>query len=282
MAEPVAGATSSGLMASGLTKRVLSALVMVPVALAAVYFGGGLFDLLVVAAALVMLFEWNRITKAEATDARWGAPFVRAAIGLFAPLLVAALKQPEIGLLLLAVVTLPLAVLAAWEEGRGRGWGAFGTLYIGLPCVTMIWLRQDDQAGLAVVVWMLAVVWATDTGAYFAGRTIGGPKLAPRISPNKTWAGLLGGMAAAAAVGVVAGALIQHLAIVPLALLSAALAAWSQVGDLTESWVKRHFGVKDSGSIIPGHGGVLDRVDGLLFVAPVVALLSWLTDGGLP
>lgn len=255
---------------------------MLPVAIAAIYFGGYLFDLLVVAAAFVMLFEWNAITKSTAADARFGSAYARGAIALLAPLLFAALGRPDFGLLLLVVVTLPIAVLSAYEEGRGRCWGAFGALYVGLPCVAIIWLRQDDQNGLGVVLWLLCAVWATDIGAYFAGRGIGGPKLAPRISPNKTWAGLIGGMIAAGLVGVVAGILIGHLSALPMALLSAGVAAWSQVGDLTESWVKRRFGVKDSGSIIPGHGGVLDRVDGVLFAAPAVALLSWATDGALP
>jgi phosphatidate cytidylyltransferase len=126
------------------------------------------------------------------------------------------------------------------------------------------------------LLWVLGVVWATDTGAYIAGRRIGGPKLAPRVSPNKTWAGLFGGIAAAGLVGLAAAALVAGVSPWIAAPLSAALAIVEQAGDLFESAVKRRFGVKDSSNLIPGHGGVLDRVDGLLSVSLAVAALSWM------
>jgi phosphatidate cytidylyltransferase len=134
-----------------------------------------------------------------------------------------------------------------------------------------MWLRQDPQVGLAVTLWILALVWATDTGAYFAGRLIGGPKLAPAISPKKTWSGLLGGMIAAAVVGAAAAALREDWAPATLAAASVILAVIAQGGDLLESSIKRHFGVKDASGLIPGHGGLMDRVDGLLTVAIAVA-----------
>jgi len=123
-----------------------------------------------------------------------------------------------------------------------------------------------------VVFWLFCVVWATDTGAYFAGRSIGGPKLIPSISPNKTWAGLLGGMVAAAIAGGLVGAINPVLPALALAGLAGIVAVVSQAGDFTESALKRAFGVKDASQIIPGHGGVLDRLDGLLFAAPFVAV----------
>jgi phosphatidate cytidylyltransferase len=161
------------------------------------------------------------------------------------------------------------------------GWRFVGALYIGIPCWALLSLRADPVAGRDTLFWLLAVVWAADTGAYTFGRLIGGPKLAPVISPNKTWAGLAGGIGMAAIVGVGAALLLDQAAVLTLAGLSALIGAVSQGGDLVESWVKRHFGVKDTGSIIPGHGGLLDRVDGLLTAAVGVAILSAVGKGSI-
>jgi phosphatidate cytidylyltransferase len=161
------------------------------------------------------------------------------------------------------------------------GWRLVGALYIGIPCWALLSLRADPVAGRDTLFWLLAVVWAADTGAYTFGRLIGGPKLAPVISPNKTWAGLAGGIGMAAIVGVGAALLLDQAAVLTLAGLSALIGAVSQGGDLVESWVKRHFGVKDTGSIIPGHGGLLDRVDGLLTAAVGVAILSAVGKGSI-
>jgi len=161
------------------------------------------------------------------------------------------------------------------------GWRLVGALYIGLPCWALLSLRADPVAGRDTLFWVLAEGWAADTGAYTFGRLIGGPKLAPVISPNKTWAGLAGGISMAAIVGVGAALLLDQTAVLTLAGLSALIGAVSQGGDLIESWVKRHFGVKDTGSIIPGHGGLLDRVDGLLTAAVGVAILSAVGKGSI-
>jgi phosphatidate cytidylyltransferase len=162
--------------------------------------------------------------------------------------------------------------------GRGA-WQGFGTVYIGLPSIAIIWLRAQAPGGLATMVWVLALAIAVDTGAYAAGRSIGGPKLAPRISPNKTWAGLLGGIAAGMVVGAVAALWLGAPSVWPRVLASALLGIVEQAGDLMESGFKRYFGVKDSGHLIPGHGGFLDRVDGLLAVALAVALAQSLGGG---
>ena len=198
-----------------------------------------------------------------------------------------------IAALALAVFGWPAAALAAVAAGaigaglvaaqtrRARSWAALGVLYLVVPCIALIWLRWEPAVGREVVVWLLAVVWATDIGAYGFGRAIGGPKLAPRFSPKKTWAGLIGGMAAAAAIG---WGLAASFAIgdpVGLALAASLLAVLGQIGDVSESAIKRHFRVKDSSGLIPGHGGLLDRVDGLLAVAPVAALALLVTDGGM-
>jgi phosphatidate cytidylyltransferase len=148
-----------------------------------------------------------------------------------------------------------------------------------LPSIGLLWLRGDTLSGAATVLWLLTTVWAIDTAAYAAGKLIGGPKLAPAISPNKTWAGLCGGIAAGALVGSIAGALVSPPEIVDVALLGGVLAIVEQTGDIAESYAKRRFGAKDSGSLIPGHGGLLDRLDGMLAVTSVVVILT-LAHGG--
>ena len=147
---------------------------------------------------------------------------------------------------------------------------ALGVAYCGLPVLALVFLRRQDD-GLLYAFWAMALVWACDIGAFFAGRSIGGPKLAPRLSPNKTWAGLGGGVIAAGALGLLLWAEAGLPAL--LAGMSPLLAVLAQAGDLYESWLKRVAGVKDSGNVLPGHGGVLDRIDGLVPVAPVAALL---------
>ena len=144
----------------------------------------------------------------------------------------------------------------------------------------LLWLAQE-WTGRDLLLWIFAVVWATDIGAYVVGRWLGGPRLAPRWSPRKTWAGLLGGIVCAALAGWVAGHLLGPPSVLPLVLLSAGLAIIGQFGDLAELVAKRRFGVKDSSALIPGHGGLLDRLDGLLAVIPAVALLSLIGGGSI-
>lgn len=152
-------------------------------------------------------------------------------------------------------------------------WTFAGMAYIAIPCASIIALRQD-KAGIALVMWLCFVVWATDIFAYAVGRTVGGPKLAPSISPKKTWSGLAGGITGAVFVGIMAGLYAPQMPFALLIILSAVLAVVSQAGDLLESYLKRYFGVKDSGSIIPGHGGIMDRVDGMVTAAPLVLIIQ--------
>lgn len=253
---------------SSLGLRTLSALVMIPAALLLFYLGGWVLALGLLIAGILMYHEWLGITGGEARVT--GAVL---AVGLFATLVLVVLGRLDVAWLV-ALATVPAAGAAALSRGRSAPWAAAGAAYVIVPLVAILWLRVHHPQGLAFTYWLLAVVWATDIGAFFVGSRVGGPRLAPRISPRKTWSGLLGGMLAAALVAVLLGwGLGLGLATLALALLGAALAAWSQMGDLTESAVKRRFGVKDSGSIIPGHGGILDRVDGLVFAAPAVALI---------
>lgn len=252
-------------------KRVVSALILVPVALVAVYLGRPVWDALVALMGLLMAWEWARLCE----GGRLGRVGVAMMIVAVAVVAAGAVVGVVPGLLIVGTAAVLVWVGARLESARNPAWLAAGVVYVCIPCLAMGWLRAIPEDGLATLLWVLVVVWATDTGAYVAGRTIGGPKLAPRISPNKTWAGLIGGMAAAAAVGFAASLLCSDVPGSVAIPLSAALAAVEQGGDLFESAVKRRFGVKDSSQLIPGHGGVLDRVDGLLAVSVVVAALSW-------
>lgn len=251
-----------------LRTRILSALVMAPPALAAVWYGGWAFAMLVAVAAAIMCWEWHGMVVKRFPAAGWMAATGCALAALLA------LQSPSLAVLLVIAAAIASAAAAPLSGERPRLWAGMGALYAGLPSVALVWLRQEPQTGLITVIWLFLLVWATDIGAYAAGRTIGGPLLMPTISPKKTWAGLLGGMVSAMMAG--AGvALLSGLSTLPALIIgSAALAVIAQAGDLLESWVKRRWDVKDSSAIIPGHGGVLDRVDGLLAAAIAVALVA--------
>lgn len=161
--------------------------------------------------------------------------------------------------------------------GWGFGWKVAGFVYALLPALSLLWIRDRAPQGLELLLWIFIVTWTTDIGAYFAGRAIGGPKLAPRISPNKTIAGLIGGMVSAGLAGYAWAELTSLSAV--LFWLAPLLAFAAQAGDLFESWMKRRAGVKDSGNWLPGHGGALDRLDGLVVVATLTAavqIAGWL------
>jgi phosphatidate cytidylyltransferase len=170
------------------------------------------------------------------------------------------------------VALVATAMFYEWRQmvrGWGIGWAVGGFFYAVLPALALLWIRERDAHGLDLLLWALIVTWSTDIGAYFAGRRFGRKKLAPTISPNKTVAGLYGGVAAAALLGG-AWVLLRGLGL-PLLVLAPIYAACAQGGDLFESWMKRSAGVKDSGKLLPGHGGVLDRLDGLVPVAILTA-----------
>jgi phosphatidate cytidylyltransferase len=250
---------------------VATAALLAPAVLGLVWLGGWPFAAGLAVAAVAMAFEWDRLTG--------GRGYLAASCqALLAVLAIGLTLEGEAAwaVLLAGVGAVALAALAR-ALGRPARWPALGAVWLTLPCIALAWLRQAEETGLALVLGLLLAVWACDTAAYFAGRGIGGPKLAPRWSPSKTWAGLAGGMAGSALVGglwsIASGIATPALA----ALAGALLAVVAQCGDLAESIVKRRFGVKDSGRIIPGHGGILDRVDGLLFAAPAAAILVGLT-----
>lgn len=256
-------------MSPELKQRITSGIVMAAVVLAATWFGGLPFQMLAAAIALLTYFEWSTITSLNEKNfsgnlVAWVALILLAANVAFG--------DPDMSMPLLSgfAITIALMVLI----GGGTWWLPGGFLYAGLSGVSLAAIREGGAPGLAAVLFIFAVVWATDILAYFIGRALKGPKLAPRISPGKTWSGAVGGTVSA----VVAGSALTlaifgriSLWIVALALL---LSVASQIGDLFESFIKRRFGVKDSSHMIPGHGGVMDRVDGLVFACFAVFLLA--------
>ncbi|HWE75259.1 MAG TPA: phosphatidate cytidylyltransferase [Stellaceae bacterium] len=260
---------------SGLTLRILSASVMVPVALAAVWFGSPYLPALVALLGAGMGWEWARMSRLRSPSATLLVilgPFVSACAMAFGD---------EAGSVVLAIVFAGGVALAE-RDLRLRIWGALATLWIALPCAAILWLDRG-AFGREHIIYLFAVVWASDIGAYAFGRLIGGPKLAPALSPNKTWAGAIGGLGCAMVIGALAAAAFTDGSPALLLAISAVVAIAAQVGDLIESFAKRCFNVKDSGALIPGHGGLLDRLDSLLLAALALALaLAAGTAGGTP
>jgi len=239
----------------------------------AVTAGAASFILLVAAMALILAWEWARLTG----DGRFGALGAVQAAATLLVVAVAVMLGPAPAVLVAALASGALLLQARLAGGAGAPWLSLGPLYIGLPCIALLWLRSVEPGGERLVLWLLVTVWAADSTAYFAGRLIGGPKLAPRLSPRKTWAGLGGAVAGGIAVGIVAaGWVADSPPVVALVVAGTLIALVEQAGDLLESAVKRHFGVKDASGLIPGHGGLFDRVDGLLAAAPALALWCWL------
>lgn len=257
---------------SNLRLRVISALVLAAVALSATWAGGAWFRLLVVVICGATFVEWALMAGDSAS--RMHRTMAGVLLAIVLAMLLAGLPELQIAL---AVLLASAAVLAHGLATRQRGQIWLAVAYAGFPAIALAATRGDGAAGLAAILYLFAVVWATDIAAYFAGRAIGGPKLAPSISPNKTWSGAVGGAIAA----IIAGAAVAQLGGAPAGAFAAAglalvLSVVSQAGDLYESRLKRRFGHKDSSRLLPGHGGMMDRVDGL--VAAAVAF--WLAGLG--
>jgi len=253
-----------------LVMRIAVAVVLIPLAVAIAYAGGWLWTALVTLAAIGLFVEWLAIVGL--------AGATRVTVPGVAALAVAGLCF-AIGRLDAALIVLGVGFVAVVSIApERRGWAAAGFLYAAAAEIASVLVRLDPAKGFAALMFVLLIVWVTDSGGYFAGRGIGGPKLWPSVSPKKTWAGAVGGFAASLAVA--AGFAAFDLGKAgPLLMLSGALSVVSQLGDLFESAVKRRFGVKDSSHIIPGHGGLMDRLDGFV-AAVVVAALFGLLRGG--
>ena len=183
----------------------------------------------------------------------------------------------------MAALAAPIMVSEWLRLTRGRAIARILAMaYVAVSVVGLLWLRHQPVVGQMTVIWLIACVWSTDIGAYLLGSIVGGAKLAPRISPGKTWSGLIGGMCWAAVASATMGLLFEQGATLELTIAGVCLAVVSQIGDLIESAAKRDAGVKDSGRLIPGHGGLLDRIDGLMAATVVVALVRLAVGGKWP
>jgi phosphatidate cytidylyltransferase len=253
--------------------RALSAAVLIPAVLLDVWLGGVWFTLFAGLLGVLMAFEFTAIAHGGHSG-QFAIHASAALAGAFLPGEVGAAST----LAAIASLTALSYVVTLAQSGPRTFWTYVGVPYVALPAIALVMLRAHDSWGAYAIIWVMVVTWAADTLAYFAGRIIGGPKLAPRISPKKTWAGLGGAMTGAAIASTIAAFSFAPGSIVPLAILAAVLAVFEQAGDLFESSMKRHFGVKDSGRLIPGHGGVIDRVDGLVTVAVIAAFVGYLRE----
>ena len=250
---------------SDLKPRIAAAVVLGGVALATAWVGGFIFAVFWWLAAVVVHWEWQRLVGgARLTE--------RVALGGLCIALAAlfALHNSILG----AVAGLVIGAGAvSWLAGaRAGGWAALGALYAGALVVSVTLLRISPSYGLAAILWIFAVVWGTDIAAYFAGRMIGGPRLWPRVSPGKTWSGAIVGAFAGATLGLMLAGWTSR--VTPLLWLGLATAVVSELGDLFESTLKRRFGVKDSSGLIPGHGGLMDRLDAFVAASVFAAVVA--------
>jgi phosphatidate cytidylyltransferase len=253
-----------------LSTRIIAAAVLIPLAIAIAYAGGWLWTTLVTLAATGLYVEWLVVVGATSEKRVIATGVAALAVAGFS----LAIGRIDAALAILAI---GLAAVVVMTPVR-RNWAAAGILYAGVAEIASVLLRLDAVKGFMTLIFVLLIVWVTDSGGYFAGRGIGGPKLWPRISPKKTWAGAIGGFIASLAVGGIFAALDLGKA-APLLMISGVLSVVSQLGDLFESAVKRRFGVKDSSQIIPGHGGLLDRLDGFVAAVAFAALFGFLRGG---
>jgi phosphatidate cytidylyltransferase len=270
VSEPEAASAETVSGQRNLVARIASAVVLVPLAIAAAYAGGWYWTALVTLCAIGLFVEWLMVIGVAGN-----APLVvtgAAILAIAAPFL--ALRNVDV-----ALFVLMLGVVAvAFRSSAPRSWAVGGFLYAAAALASSILVRLDHSEGFVALIFILLVVWCTDIGGYFAGRAIGGPKLWPRVSPNKTWAGAAGGFVLSL---IVAGGFASNGVgkMGPLLMTAAALSVASQLGDLFESAIKRRFGVKDSSHIIPGHGGLMDRLDGYVAAVVLAAILGILRGG---
>jgi phosphatidate cytidylyltransferase len=268
---PAAAPAGSATGRSNLALRVASALVLAPLAIAIAYFGGWPFVLFWALAALGILWEWAALVAGPTGR----SVFLAGAGPLVIATVLAGLHRPLAAMLIIAVGAVGAAAFAPTRE---RPWIAVGVIYAGAILVAPVVLRSDAEFGFVAVLLLFAVVWTTDVVAYFVGRALGGPKLLPRVSPNKTWSGALAGTVAAIIVAIALVSATMRTPLFPIVMVAAVLSVVAQVGDLLESAVKRRFGAKDAGQLIPGHGGLMDRLDGFLLAAAAAALFGGMRE----
>jgi len=260
---------------SELARRIVSAIALIAAALALTYWGTVPFLVLVLIGVTAMCWEWGHLVR----TADWDAVLVVHVLAVWIACGLTAVNAPALGAVALLIGAVIVGFLR-FSRASFASWS--GVLYVGLPAIVLIWLRTSEAWGFAAVLLILIVVWSCDTAAYAAGRTFGGPKLWPRVSPNKTWSGFVGGVVAAGIAGSLFAQFVDGASAVRLALIGLALGSVSQLGDLGESALKRAFNVKNSSGLIPGHGGFLDRLDGLVTAALMAALIVLANDLSQP
>jgi len=261
-------------LSENLRSRLVWGTALAVVALALTYAGPIPFALFVLVVALFVSWEWGRMVRGVSADVAFFVQAIAVAAAV-------ALTTAGYAALAVAVIVTAAIILIPLVFGRGARLSALGAFYVGLPSISLIWLRQDAHYGLLAALLIFAVVWSSDIAAYAAGRAIGGPKLWPRISPNKTWAGLLGGATACVIAGAVFAGLIDASPL-RLGLIALGLSLIAQAGDLGESALKRLFGFKDASSLIPGHGGFMDRMDSIVAVAVAAGMIAFAINPHAP
>ncbi len=258
--------------------RLVSGAVLAAVAIAALLVSQWSFLVLVMICAGLLLWEWGSATRDSGFD---GLTLIQA-ICAMALVVFVAFGRFDLGAVVLGATAAVTAVSARQRGDTQAPLAIAGLFYVAVPAAALIWLRSDPNHGLAAVLFVLVVAWTADTAAYIGGRVAGGPKLAPRISPKKTWSGFLAGTLTPVLVGYAFAGSLGGTSPPALSLVALVLALACQAGDLAESAVKRHLGIKDMGRLIPGHGGLFDRIDSLLFGAVVAALIALLRDPTAP
>jgi phosphatidate cytidylyltransferase len=253
-------------------RRVGSAVILAPLALFVAWYDNWPFAVFWGAAAIAVLWEWMRMVVGP----RHWLMLSSCASALAIAALVTWRNLPIAGIFLVGLGALAATIFAPRER---RFWSTAGIGYAGTLLLAPMLLRADAQFGLRAILLLFVVVWTTDILAYFAGWAIGGPKLAPKVSPKKTWAGAIAGALGAIAVAIVAASVFDLPDWIAIAIIGLLLSVMAQLGDLLESWVKRRFGVKDASWLIPGHGGVMDRLDGF-WAAALVGCVVGLLRGG--
>jgi phosphatidate cytidylyltransferase len=258
---------------SNLALRIASSLVLAPVAIAAAYFGGHVFVVFWAIAAVIVLWEWDTLVCVHDRN----AVLAVGAFALVGSALALAFDRASIAAALIPLGCLGVAALASRVR---RLWCATGMAYAAAILIAPVLLRRDPSFGFTAILFLFVIVWLTDITAYFVGRAAGGPKLMPRVSPNKTWSGAIGGTLAGVAGGVLVARQAGVDGLAAVAMVAFVLSVASQAGDLVESAIKRQFSAKDASQLIPGHGGLMDRLDGFVAAATAGALIG-LAHGGL-
>lgn len=259
-----------------LKSRIISAVFLAPLVLGAIYLGGPVYDLLILAAVIIMAWEWRRLCAQQHFD----IPGIILTITVAGATVLTSFDYVGLAALFVVAGALIVLFMIVGSAGKSSIWTIAGVLAIGVTGISLILIRQigDDWS---VTMWFLVAIWATDITAFFVGRAVGGPKLAPKISPGKTWSGLIGGITGAVCWSLLWALWTGAEQAGTLTFLGAVIAIFAQLGDLGVSRVKRRFGAKDTGTLIPGHGGLLDRVDGIIGAAPLAVLCIALARGDM-